>query len=1532
MDRMISLLQRRARSSGSRVFFTWMLIVAGVCMCGLADAARGQTLVYEAYFEDGEVNPGRWPDSGIINTTAYATDQPEAFSTAPGAEPDGDAFGWQNRASFNTNGDTTIIFTADALDGENVAEVQSRTLRSDIEHTLVVDSIYTFRFWYLVPDGQDLTFFNKVVCRDQTNDHTFVDTGNDDYTTAPAHNVWYSRTVTFDTVGYGHAGEPIDFRFGAWFSYPGDDSAVVYTDGWTVSYAGLEFVDVTSDVGLDVFSPGFQDISAAWGDVDNDGWIDLYIGSYAGGEAGLFVNSGGGSFIARSAAAGAMNNHPGLFVDYNNDGRPDIATAMAGGHMMRNNGDDTFSHVAGLFDEHDFQCENAAWADFDGDGDLDSYRAGWEAAPEGPYYPDAIFTQTNTSGIHFERTWWQEIEADRKAGRAVTIADFDEDGDVDIYVSNYRISDNFLWINDGDGNFTEEAAAYGIQADDIPCDATYTGGHTLGSAWGDLDNDGHLDLVVGNLSHGEPCEETPRFYRNMGAAGNWHFQDMSTTVNMPFVQSHASPTLGDFDNDGDLDVFITAASGEYPGEQSTLMCNDGNWNFTDCSDTYGLRLATLETNFGAAWGDYDNDGDLDLFTYRNLYRNPGSGNHWLQVRMRGNGVHVNRDAVGAQVRINLGGGVILTRQVENATGWGNQNDPRLHFGLGANAGPVDLEILWPDGSTEVQSDIAVDQVVNVVYQGVGAPREDIAFFRVPWFGTGSWYASYTDLTMPEYFDDADGGGVLPGVMPTSTSLEGFGLESGIPMMGDVNGDGIDDIVIAQDFDDGAFQWAAKHSINVGGFGEFGTGGSPDSFIHPHGLSKWNAGTFLADVNGDGYEDAVTINTVTGAFDWQAARSNASGLDNTVTDYLNPFGTPHHPLYDIPVMGDFNGDGYVDAGFYRRGEYQGGDNLAFWHNTLSSAAGLGNTTEDNIGQLGFGRDIPLVGDFNGDGRDDGITVRDNGAGNWRWQAGWADPNGLIQFGDGSSTYVSNEVNFGFSPSYTGHEPDIPFVADINGDGMDDICLLRRNDSTGYWEWHVGFTWNFFGEILLYAGSFGDDSGDFGIPSDNDLAPLTAHLHVGSNVEDMVVFERTWGAGQWQASYTEPYPEYLSDEYLPPFGDTVLDNFGMHVAIPMLGDVNGDGIDDAVVAQNYGDAALHWAANHSEADVDGVGVFGSNDTGDSVVESLGSMEMNHATFIEDVNGDGCEDAVTVDVSIWDPPAPAGDLIWKAAHSTGAGLDDKVVSSVVYGIEDAPYNDIAVMGDFNGDGYVDAGFYYRGEDLVGDSLAYWHSTLSSAAGLGDDVDDNVGQLGYGRDTPLVGDINGDGRDDGIVVRDNGAGNWEWQAGYANPNGLIQFGDGSPQYVSNVVHFGFSPSYAGGDADEPFVADINGDGMADICLLRDVGAGFWEWHVGFTTEGGQLYADSLGDDVTQFGGLYWDDIPLIGTFRSHVPVCDPHDWDDDGDVDMDDFAYFADCMAGPDATPDPETECLEVFDADMDGDVDSLDFAEFQLLFTGG
>jgi hypothetical protein len=294
------------------------------------------------------------------------------------------------------------------------------------------------------------------------------------------------------------------------------------------------------------------------------------------------------------------------------------------------------------------------------------------------------------------------------------------------------------------GNFSEVGATYGVAGHNDS--GAY--GHTIGSAFADLDNDGHLDLFVGNFAHGPASQDRSMFLRNMGPAGNWHFEDKSATAGLHYQESYASPTFGDYDNDGDLDLYFTTV---YEGDRSVLYRNDGNWKFTDVSTEHGL---SIQGHYLCAWADFDRDGDLDLFANGRLYRNPlNNGNHYLLIRVLGDGIHVDRNAFGTQVRISLGGET-LTRQVESATGRANQNEFALHFGLGAETGPVDAEVRWLDGTTQNYT-FAVDQMVTV--KGPVPPDRDTDLDSIPDFEEGGNDAD-GDGT-PNYADlDSDGDG------------------------------------------------------------------------------------------------------------------------------------------------------------------------------------------------------------------------------------------------------------------------------------------------------------------------------------------------------------------------------------------------------------------------------------------------------------------------------------------------------------------------------------------------------------------------------------------------------------------------------------------------------------------------------------------------------------------------------------------------------------------------------------------------------
>jgi len=428
---------------------------------------------------------------------------------------------------------------------------------------------------------------------------------------------------------------------------------------------------------------------AAWGDYDNDGWVDLCTGVQ------LWHNDKGKLTLVE----GVVLNE-GIWGDYDNDGYLDYFSYTTQ-ILYHNVGGTHFDRVP--LPALGMVSLGACWGDFNGDGYLDLYVGGFESWPTS-YFPDKILTN-NRDGT-FSLTWTQGNDTLTTPGRprparGVAAADWDRDGDLDIYVSNYRLEPNALWRNDGHGNFTDVAGTHNALA----TSEGFFGGHSIGAVWGDFDNDGLLDLFAGNFAHeGQPQS---RFLRNKGAAADYAFEDRGTG-GVFYQESYASPTAGDIDNDGDLDLYCTTVYADASGglhNYPILFRNDGNFNFVDVTTDWGLPKTGAIATYQAAFADYDHDGYLDLVTDGKLYHNTGGTNHWLKVQLK-------PESVGAQVLIDRGGKKLL-RQVESAVGEGNQNDPMLHFGLGGYQGPVRLEIRWPGGKVQRVAVSKVDQTVTV---------------------------------------------------------------------------------------------------------------------------------------------------------------------------------------------------------------------------------------------------------------------------------------------------------------------------------------------------------------------------------------------------------------------------------------------------------------------------------------------------------------------------------------------------------------------------------------------------------------------------------------------------------------------------------------------------------------------------------------------------------------------------------------------------------------------------------------------------
>ncbi len=447
----------------------------------------------------------------------------------------------------------------------------------------------------------------------------------------------------------------------------------------------VAFKDRTADLGL-----ALQTDAAGWADFDNDGWADLCA-------SGAVWRNNSGKNFTRIADVGSA-----VAADFDNDGFVDLFS-WSSLRLYRNESGKGFAEVK-LPDLAKCVSRGACWGDFNGDGFVDLYIGGFEDWEADITYPSMILF--NEKGRSFHLAWTES----RYRTRGVTACDFDGDGDLDIYASNYRLQPNLLWLNDGSGRFEEVAAEYNV----VATSPGFPGGHSIGAAWGDFDNDGRFDLFAGNFAHQDGRGDQPksRFLRNLGKEKNHHFQDLGT-CGVFYQESYATPAAGDFDNDGQLDLFFTTVYGvaSFGRKNSPVLYkNEGNFAFADA--TAAAQLGELGPTYQAAWGDYDNDGDLDLMAGGKLFENQGTGNNWLKVIVQGDGAAVNRSAIGAQVRIHVGDKT-LTRQVEAGTGEGNQNDLTLHFGLGTHKAPVTLEVYWPNGTRQAVGPVEINCVIPV---------------------------------------------------------------------------------------------------------------------------------------------------------------------------------------------------------------------------------------------------------------------------------------------------------------------------------------------------------------------------------------------------------------------------------------------------------------------------------------------------------------------------------------------------------------------------------------------------------------------------------------------------------------------------------------------------------------------------------------------------------------------------------------------------------------------------------------------------
>lgn len=341
------------------------------------------------------------------------------------------------------------------------------------------------------------------------------------------------------------------------------------------------------------------------------------------------------------------------------------------------------------------------------------------------------------------------------------------------------------------------------------------------------------------------------------------------------------------------------------------------------------------------------------------------------------------------------------------------------------------------------------------------------------------------------------------------------------------------------------------------------------------------------------------------------------------------------------------------------------------------------------------------------------------------------------------------------------------------------------------------------------------------------------------EDAVVFKPSTGI--WKGSHNQPAPDYITGNTT-----TQSSSFGNSTDTPLLGDVNGDGLDDIVIV-SPASGLYNWTASHTtDNDSNGAGELNGAST-DSSLTSFGVVSGSLGNFLTDVTNDGIDDAVSI----------YSGFNWYALPSGSNGLDQSgPVQVKQWGLA----GDIPLIGDFNGDGYQDIAVWRAAGSVD------WFISLTTASGIGTGTAHTTGDFGFAGDTPMVGDVNGDGRDDAIIIRPSGD-DLTWIAGFADETGFIDYTNGGGH--NSFVTFGTT-------SDTPVIADINGDGRVDIGYITDNGSGQLLWKFALTTEAGDFTAFAMNSFILGNTG----DTPLIGQL----------DYVLTGDVNNDYFVNFYD------------------------------------------